>query len=453
MNSTIRYPSFIRAIKSRLSPLWWYSSVQFCTTRIVDLINIYIGAILVPSVISPDSLGAVLPLTNIIVLAGIPMTAVLTVALKYFNTFSVRGEKGQIKALLRDTSMLALGLSIILTIVLFLLEPLIQVRLKIENPWVIRVLAATMIASCWQPVARYAAQGLMRFRPLILSNLVASGIKLGLMIVLIHQFSLSGYLTANLIGIIASVAFLFICVRDYMSPDITTTSYRSHWPEMWYYCRHAAFMGLVIGFGEVIAPLAIRNFTSHMDSAGYYIAVAFGAIPFYASSALLPFMFSLTSERFEKGERTSSMLLQSTLAIMTFGSIFVVLLFYFGRNILELLAAWAIYADYSFLIWRVGIITTLNGIILSYMNHENACRRFSYMKFFVPTIILEIIILYSFMGWGFFQPYISESSWTRVNELIPNRLTFAIWVMMIRRIVLSAYILGHIIIMRKAESR
>ncbi len=451
--SSFRYPKFVRAIKSRLSPLWWYGFVQFCVGRIVDIINIYIGIFLLPSVISSDDLGAIVPLTNIIAFAGIPMAAALNVTIRFFNTFSVRGEKGHIKALIRDSRLLALILSLILIIVFFLIAPFIQVRLKIENPWVIRILAAILILSCWQPVASATVQGLMRFRSMILSSLVGSIVKLVFMITLIYSFHLAGYLTACLASMTAYVVFLFASVNNYMKPEIKAVSYRAYWPEMKLYFRHAVFMGIIFGFCEVIEPLVIRNFTSRMDSAGYYMAVTFGGIPFFASSALIPFLFSLASERFEKGQRTSGMLLQSTLGILAFGGLFVVILACFGRNILELRKAWAIYADYAPLIWRVGIITTLHGIIMSYMTHENACKRFRYIRFFVPMIILEIVILYSFMGWGFFQPYLPASLWTRINDIIiPHRLMFAIGVIMTSRVILTLYTLVHIVIMHKTKT-
>ena len=83
---------------------------------------------------------------------------------------------------------------------------------------------------------------------------------------------------------------------------------------------------------------------------------------------------------------------------------------------------------------------TLQGIIAAYVSHENACSKFAYLKFLVPTILLEIVVLYGVMGWDFFRGRIPTDVWQSVENLIPPRLDFAVGLMMLSRMVLCLFV-------------
>ena len=116
----------------------------------------------------------------------------------------------------------------------------------------------------------------------------------------------------------------------------------------------------------------------------------------------------------------------------------------FAGRLLDLRPSWSQYAAYAPLLWRVSIVSTLQGMTLAYASHENACYRFGYVKFFLPVLALEMIVLYGCLGWGFFQPHVPPAVWQAVDGLIGPKLDFAVWVMMATRALLMLPVLRRL---------
>jgi hypothetical protein len=182
-----------------------------------------------------------------------------------------------------------------------------------------------------------------------------------------------------------------------------------------------------------------------MDSAGYNMAFMFGQIPFYLASAFLPFLFSLISERHERGRGTHALLGQSVAAMAAIGLPLALLLALFGDRLLDLRPSWRQYLAYAPLLWKVGIISTLQGIIAAYVSHETACYRFGFVKLFLPVLAVEMVVLYGCTGWDFFQGRVSPALWQNVNAWVGPRLPFTIWVMMAVRAILTFFALGDLL--------
>jgi O-antigen/teichoic acid export membrane protein len=275
-----------------------------------------------------------------------------------------------------------------------------------------------------------AVQGLMRFRHLILSGVVGPIALLALTVLLLRRLQLLGYVLALIGSGLAGLAYLAWAVREYIRPGIVSVSYREHWPKIRRYAINTGTLALFMGMAAMVEPWAVRNFTPPMDSAGFYMAFMFGQIPLYLSSAFLPFLFSLISERHERGRQTGSLLGQSVAVMAAVGVPLAVLFALFGGQLLDLRPSWSQYAAYAPLLWKVSLVSTLQGITLAYASHESACYRFGYVKFFLPVLAIEMVVLYGCMGWGFFQPHLSHSVWQAVDRLIGPRLDFAVWTMM-----------------------
>jgi len=58
-------------IKQRVGPLWWYTGLQFGFSKVADVVNLYVGAFIVPAVISSEDLGAIVPFRMIIAFLAI----------------------------------------------------------------------------------------------------------------------------------------------------------------------------------------------------------------------------------------------------------------------------------------------------------------------------------------------------------------------------------------------
>jgi len=286
------------------------------------------------------------------------------------------------------------------------------------------------------PVLRVAAQGLMRFRYMILSGVVRPIVYLILMLLLLKRFQLLGYLIALLGASFAVVLYLLWSVREYIGPEIRAEGYGAEWGKIRRYGLNVGSVALLVGFAAIIEPWTIRNFTPRMDSAGYYVAFMFGQIPMYLSAAFTPFLFPLISERFEKGEKTDHMLFQSVVAMLLIGLPLLVFFVFGGRWFLGLRASWRQYVDYAPLLWKISLVSILQSVLGAFLAHENACSRFRYVKWFAPVLVLEVVLLYGLMGWHELRAVVPAGLWEPVQAVVQHKLAFAVWMMMGTRVVL-----------------
>ena len=155
------------AARRRLGPLWWHTSLMFVSSRIGDIVSVYIGILLVPAVLSEEKLGAVVPVIKLTPLVAAPLSVLLATGLKYISVFESRGQRGRTKALLRDLILISAVLSVLLVGVLGFGRTFIQERLKIEDPLVIWLVAALAVLTFWTPLAQTFARGLKKFKRII----------------------------------------------------------------------------------------------------------------------------------------------------------------------------------------------------------------------------------------------------------------------------------------------
>jgi len=402
-------------------------------SKVENLVNLFVGAFLMVDLVGQDDLGAVVPFKMIIVFAALPMGVLTRTAVKFINAFHVGEQKGEVKALLRDLGAVAAVLSVLSVLVLWAGQEAFQARLKFEDPRIYWVMVATLVVSLWMPVLTVAAQGLMRFRHMILSSVVRPLVYLVLMLLLLKRFQLLGYLTALLGASCAVLLYLLWSIREYLGSGIKALSYGAEWGRIRRYGLNVGSVTLLVGFAAIIEPLTIRHFASRMDSAGYYVAFMFGQIPLYLSAAFTPFLFPLVSERFERGEKTDHMLIQSVIAMLMIGVPLLVFFLFGGRWLLGLRESWSQYVDYAPLLWRISIVSILQSLLTAFIAHQNACNRFKHVKWFVAVLVVETVLLYCLMGWHVFQPWVPAGAWEAVQCVVEHKLRFAVWMMIAAR--------------------
>jgi hypothetical protein len=125
-------------------------------------------------------------------------------------------------------------------------------------------------------------------------------------------------------------------------------------------------------------------------------------------------------------------------AVLLVGLPLTVFSFFGSEWLLGLRRSWDMYSAYAPLVWRVSIVSVLQSILMAFMAHENACSRFRYVKWFVPVLAGEIVLLYCLMGWHVFKPWLPLAVWDAVQGVVEHKLVFAVWMMVGTRAVLVA---------------
>jgi hypothetical protein len=432
-------------LRERLGPLWWYTVLMFVFSRVGDLINLLIAVILVPIHVSTEQLGAILPIMKMVALAAAPLSILLATALKYISVFANRDEPGMVRAMLRDLAGLLLILSGLVITGLLLTREFLEQQLKIDDPHVFLLIVMMCVMSCWVPGVTMACQGLKHFRTLIFVSISGPLFRLAATLVFLPSMKLAGYLMATLAASISGFLILTTRLLTSLSHPVPCVSYRAHWPEM---RRYTLQIGAMIGLSllqAAVEPWVVRQRMSIDDSAGFYMAAMLGSIPRYLAGALTPFFFILVSDLYESGESTRRFHLQALGATGGLGLVFSALFFFKGAWMLDLYSPWKSFVSYTPVIALMSLITTMDVLLSFHFLHENACRRFSYLKVFVPVVLVELVVLYGLNGWAWLQPHLPVELCVFVETSVRGSLGATLLIMLAARLVILAVILPGLI--------
>lgn len=426
---------------------------MFTVSRLGDLATFYIGVFLVPAVIAQDQLGAIIPLTKLSGTVAIALTIILGGALKYINVFHNAGRPGKIKTMLKHLAWLSLAVSSLMLLLLWTGREFIQERLKFESPVVILLIGGIAILSCWSPMANTAAQSLKRFNSLIALKIVQPVTRLLMMLLLLAPFQIAGYLGAQLIAALAGLLLVGRSLFRFVRPGIRAESYREDLPQLVKYVGPFGLMTLTVTLQGAVEPWVIRQRLPDIDSAGFFIISMFGNIPLWVAPAMLPFLFPLVSEKFERGESTQRMYKQSLAAVFFIGIAISIFFFFAAEWILSLQHTWRIYHGYAGYMWQMGLVNTLFVLINTHIMHENACRIFGYLRYYLPVTLAETFILYVIWDVKRIEAFIPEPIFLFIRTLTGHRLAFIIGTMLLTRLIVVLFIVKNLLWIRKESAR
>lgn len=400
---------FLHKLKTQSGGIWWYTLLGFAVARMGEVINFYIGVILVPKHIPASELGAITPLMTIGSFFAFPIALLLIPVGKFLSVFAARGENGKVKALLTDSLCAIAAFSFLVVLWLYLSGDAILLRLHVTDRRLLVPVAAFALLSCAEPIIMTAQKALKCFRSMIVSGFGGPYVRLVCMLLLLAPFGVFGYLSAQLATSLWGIACAGVALYMVLRKCGGRASYRADVRDMVAYSL--PLLALAVA-GRVTGPaeaFVMRHRLPEAVTAGYYFSTMFGAIPGYATSALLAFFWPIVSEKYEKGEGTSRLLAQSMLFNFVVGVSALVATAVVVPYVFRLPGPWAGYTEYAKYVAPAGLITLLGTIQGTYMAHESACRRFAYVWYSVPIGLLEAAVLYGLPAIGPGTPYVPSA--------------------------------------------
>jgi len=377
----------------RLGPLWWNTLKMFFASRIGDVIALAIGLWIVPTLITGDNLGAVMPVLRMAGVIGLPILIFQLAALKYINIHLNQQAPGKIKKLIRDLAAISVVYSLLLCLLAFAFNERIMASLKIHDPAVIWWVLLLTLLAFWQPLAMACAQGLKQFNAIILTKIVSPCIRLLAMLALLRSYQISGFLAAQVLAGLSAVFVLMWPARDLLGSKVKTVSYFAEFkPMMRYVAKTSPFIVLVI-LQLFLEPWIIRNRLPTGESGAFYMAATFGNIVLWVAPAMLPFLFPLVSEQHEKGESSKKLYWQSMAFILVVGLGISCFLLLSSKWLLGLTASWSTYSDYWIYLPYLALIATLTTLINTHITYAQAVRRFHYNYYYAPILSIGLVIL------------------------------------------------------------
>lgn len=439
----------IRACRGRLGELWWYTACFFIVSRMGDVVNLLIGLLIVPRTLDPAQLGALLPLTQVGSAVSLPLGILLLPAGKFMNVFATRGETGKCRALLQDTIAVSLLFMAGMTAWLWARGDALLLRLDVADRRLLWPIAAFALLSCVQPVLDSASKSLKLFNTMLWSNAAGPYVRLAAMLLLLAPLGAFGYMLAQLSGAMASALVILAVVLWTMGRMGGRVSYAPHLKEMALYAAPLVIYTVASRIQGPMESFVIRRWLPQEVSAGYYFAWTLGNIPCYFTQAMAPFLWTLVSERFEKGQGTGRLLAQSQLFNLGLGGAMTIAFAMLMPRFFSLPGPWRAYAAYSGFVWQVSLIRVLRTSLDYFLLYENACRRFRYMWYVVPAMLAESALLYCLPGWGAFRGILPEAAWLWVDARLDITLQFLVSIMIAAHAVFVGGLFIHLYIRRR----
>lgn len=384
----------LQTLKKRLGPLWWYAALIFMAQRLGDLINIIIGLWLVPKYVSPDELGAVLPLSQVGSVLGLPLAIILIPFGKFINVFAARNELGKIKSLLRDVFVASLSVGILIVVAAPLLMPKVFSSMRIQKgmlPWLI---VTAGVSTTIAPLFVQALQGLKKFKEISLLNIFTPPIRLIVMLVTMPIRGISGYFSGQLAANTFSITLALINLRHLFKRSIAAIPYKHEWRAITAFMIPVALITISGRLQNMAEFSTIRYKLPDLDSAAYYFITRFADLPIYFWGALSAVLLPLVSERHETGQDSRSLLNQSMLSILIGGCILALILHLISPTLFNLLPMCQPYHPFTYLMGMVSLTSVFRTAIACFTTYELACRRYHFVALTSLIYLTETTILY-----------------------------------------------------------
>lgn len=416
-----------------------------------DFINAFIGLWLVPKYVPAAELGAVLPLTALGGMLGLPISILTIPFMKFLNTYMTRGQYGKVKSLLTDMFVLVIVVFGVVSLASTYLLPFIFERVRVENGslGVLVILSGTLLAV--SPVFAAALQAAKQFNVLAFLGGGGAFVRLTVLLFVLPIRGISGYFVGQIVAV-ASGVFVSILIlwRSFFRGVRKDAYWRNDSGKIMRYAAWAAIVtatGSLVIFGE---NFVIRHRLSDFESAGYYMISRFAEIAFYLGTTIATILFPLISEIRERSleghmDAGRRLVLKSTVVALIGGGVFILVLFLLGDRLFGMIPDWRPYRVFKNLMLGLTMIHVLRGAIFCCMNYCLAGSDFTFVLPFGVINVLEFAFLYCITGYEFFIPWLPRAIVEYIRVVSPCRLDFIVASMATFTIIWFVYSLTHVV--------
>ncbi len=366
----------------------------FLALRVGDVVNAAAGMWFVPRYISPEEIGAVLPITSFATFLSLPVFAFAMTVMKESACLSSKGERGKVKTLLCGVFVAAaVMMAGALGVSAFLLPRFLSaMRVSDASSGALVVFAAFL--GCVAPVYTDALQSLKRFRALAAVEIGGAVVRFAVMLAVMPLRALFGYFA----GQAALPAFRILGSVMSLRGELSVKA-EPYW-------NRAAVKRVALAFiattAYQAAPMAaslveqtiMRTALPPVDSAGYYMVSRFSDFLYFLTFPLLLVMFPYTASAAQRDASTRTFVLKCSAVTLAAAALMSAVYALFGECLLSLLPHGADYAAYvRYMPLLVGV-TALTACQVFVTNAEVSAGRFGFLLWLVPLHVLYPVALW-----------------------------------------------------------
>ena len=422
-----------------MGDLWWYTILLFAAQRFGDFINMFVGLWLVPKYVEPGELGAVLPLTQVVGVIGLPFGLAAIPFMKFLNLYAARGEMGKIKALLRDVFLSAGVLALATFAIAGFVLPHFFERMRVATGSLgLLIVFVSVISSVSAPFEN-AVKGLNLYSTTVWIAALAAPLRLVMMLVSMPFRALSGYFVGQAAYPFTILVASLWALRGRLGRAVKTVSYwREDGPAIIRYAIPVMAWTVVTTVFSTVDSLVIRHRLSDFESAGYYMVTRFTDISSYLGMAFTTFLFPMVASRSENDAGARKVLWHSVAGTAVGGLLVGALLHLCGGFILDLNSLWRPYmpmARFMLPICFLNVLIVGGGCMATY---DIAQGRFGFLKYAIPITVGKGVFVYALTGFGFFRGIVPDV-WVDVVEAFnPCRLSVVLAISIVAQLALMA---------------
>lgn len=365
-----------------------HSLLMFLALRAGDAVTLAAGMWFVPRYVSPEDIGAVLPVTSFATFLSLPVFALAMAVMKESAVLYARGDRGRVKSLLQGVFIAVAAAMAIVLAASALAVPRYLGLMRISDASVGFLVVAAAFLGCVAPVYTDALQSLKRFRSLAAVEVAGSFVRFATMLVAMPVRALAGYFA----GQAALPAFRIVGSALALHRDLSVKA-EAYW-------NRESARRLALAFVAILAyqaaPMAaslveqtvLRVSLSSVDSAGYYMASRYSDFLSYLTFPLLLVMFPYTATAAARNRPTRPFVLKCSAVALGAAAAMSAVYAMFGPQLLALMPNGGDYAQYAAYMPVLTVAGALTTCQVFYTNAEVSAGRFGFLWWFVPLHIV-----------------------------------------------------------------
>lgn len=363
---------------------WRSALLLFVAMRAGDALNAVTGLFLVPKLLAPEALGAVLPLMQFGAVLTLPAGILATVFTRFLCAYGVAGEGEKARGLLRDTLLLALGVLALGEGVALGVVPAVCRWLHLQTGAAAAHLAvASALLAALVPMTTAALQATKGFGALAAGAVAAAVGRLAVMAALLPLLGLAGYFVGQGAALVITAAVALVALRARLAHAAGQPLPFGLWladlRPMGRYALRVALGAAVAAVQGTAVTFAIRHRLCADDSAAYYLFSRFAEVATYCGTSLALVLFPYAVEADVLGGASAPLRGRTVGLLLALGTLLAAALAVLLPPLLPYLPFGEAYAARAPLAGYLALIATLNAAIALYSAHETARGRFRWL--------------------------------------------------------------------------
>lgn len=366
------------------NPLFSGSAVMIIGTNATNIIN-YIYHLIMGRLLGPSSYGELSALFSLVGLLGIISVALNLVIVKYISSAH---SKGEVNGLIQWFTRYVFFITFFVFLVIAAVSPMISSFLKINNTFLVILVAVMFVFGLLSAVNKAALQGLLNFNKTVITVLLENSTKLLLGILLVYLgFSVGGAMAA----LVVSALFGFLLSRQFLAPYFEkVANINLNLRQLATYIIPVFLQSIAITSLYSSDIVLVKHFfNSHQ--AGLYAAIStLGKIIYYGAGPIGLVMFPIVSKRESQGQSHQKVLIYSLVltCILAFGVLGAFALF--PSIVIRILFGSSYLEAGSLLVW-FGIFITLFTLSVFLINYSLSLKQTKIVVLPILAAVIQII--------------------------------------------------------------